>query len=121
MISRLLRELRVPLDWIDTHDPSVIQKTLGDEASLFFVEDASQATDDQGRKIIADQDFVSGHKIQSVFGIGGAYPFGDILVAVVFCRDLFSREKAEQFLSLVTLFKKSTEHTVARRRVFAKA
>jgi len=119
MISRLLRELGVPLDWIDSHDPSAIQKTLGDAASLFFVEDASQATDDQGRKIIAAQDFVSGYKIRSVFGIGGAYAGGDILVTVVFSHDRFRREQAEQFLPLITLFKSNTERFVTEGQTFA--
>ena len=118
MISRLLRELGVPLDWIDTHDPSAIQKTLGDSASLFFVGDASHATDDQGRKIIAATDFVSGYKIQSVFGIGGAYSRGEMLVTVVFSHDRFGREKAEQFLPLVSLFKSNTETLVAEGRTF---
>jgi hypothetical protein len=121
MVSRLLRELGVPLDWIDTHDASVIQKTLGDAASLFFVEDASQVTDDQGRKIIAAQEFVSGYKIQSVFGIGGAYSGGDMLVTVVFSHDRFSRERAEQFLPLVTLFKSNTDRLVTEGRLFAKS
>jgi hypothetical protein len=121
MISRLLRELGVPLDWIDTHDPSAMQKTLGDSASLFFVEDASQATDEQGRKIIAAGDFVSGYKIRSVFGIGGAYSSGAMLVTVAFSHDLFGRENAEQFLPLVTLFKSNTEALVAEGRIFAEA
>jgi hypothetical protein len=121
MISRLLRELGVPIDWIDTHDPSAIHKTLGDSTSLFFVEDASQATDDQGRKIIAAQDFVAGYKIRSVFGIGGAYSGGEMLVTVVFSHDRFGRERAEQFLPLVTLFKSNTETLVSEGRIFAEA
>ena len=111
----------VPLYWIDTHDASVIQKILGDSASLFFVEGASQATDDEDRKIIAAQDFVSGYKIRSVFGIGGAYSGGEMLVTVVFSHARFSREKAEQFLPLVTLFKSNTERLVAEQRTFAKS
>jgi hypothetical protein len=118
MISRLLRELNVPLDWIDTHDAAVIQKTLGESSSLFFVDDASSATDDQGRKIIASQDFVDDYKIQSVFGIGGAYSGGEILIMVVFNHDGFGRESAEQFVPLVTLFKSNTERLVAQRRIF---
>jgi hypothetical protein len=118
MISRLLRELEVPLDWIDTHDASVIQKTLGESSSLFFVDDAGHATDDQGRKIIVDEDFVASYKIQSVFGIGGAYSGGEILVTVVFNPDRFGRESAEQFLPLATLFKSNTERLVAQRRIF---
>jgi hypothetical protein len=121
MIWRLLRELGVPIAWIDTHDPSAIQKTLGDSTSLFFVEDASQATDEQQRKIIAAEDFVSGYKIRSVFGIGGAYSSGEMLVTVAFSHDLFGRESAEQFLPLVTLFKSNTEALVAEGRIFAEA
>ncbi|MBW2244977.1 MAG: hypothetical protein JRH01_23600 [Deltaproteobacteria bacterium] len=119
MISRLLRELKVPLDWIDTHDAAVIQKTLGESSSLFFVDDAGVATDDDGRKIIAARDFVADYKIQSVFGIGGAYSGGEMLVTVVFNHDRFERENAEQFLPLATLFKSNTERLVAQRRIFA--
>jgi hypothetical protein len=119
MISRLLRELGVPLDWIDSHDAAVIQKTLGESSSLFFVDDAGTATDDQGRKIIVARDFVAGYNIQSVFGIGGAYSGGEILVTVVFNHDRFERQNAEQFLPLVTLFKSNTERLVAQRRIFA--
>jgi hypothetical protein len=119
MISRLLRELGVPLEWIDTHDASVIQKTLGECSSLFFVDDAGKATDDRGRKIIADEAFVSRYAIQSVFGIGGAYADGEILVVVVFAHDHFDRASAEQFLPLATLFKSNTERLVAQRRIFA--
>jgi len=119
MVSRLLRELGVPLDWIDTHDAAVIQKTLGESSSLFFVDDAGTATDDQGRKIIADEGFVSRHRIQSVFGIGGAYSGGEILVTVLFNHDRFERRSAEQFLPLVTLFKSNTERLVAQLRIFS--
>jgi histone H3/H4 len=119
MISRLLKDLGVPLDWIDKHDASAIQKSLGETASAFFVEDASEATDDQGRKIIVAQDFVAEYGIRTVFGIGGAYPRGDILVMVVFCRDQFSRSLVEQFLPLVTLFKTATEAMTRARNIFA--
>ena len=70
MISRLLKELGVPLDWVDGHDSSMIEKTMARSAGLFFVEDASEATDQEGRKIIAAQDFVSQYGVKGVFGIG---------------------------------------------------
>ncbi len=121
MISRLLKELGVPLEWVDSHDAEAIQKILGESESLFYVEDASAATDNQGRKIIAAQEFVSGYGIQSVFGIGGAYPGGELIVMVVFCRDRFPRERAENFLSLVTLLRGCTASVVASGAVFAEA
>ncbi|MBI3456046.1 MAG: hypothetical protein HY002_09710 [Candidatus Rokubacteria bacterium] len=121
MIARLLRELGVPLDWIDTHDAQRIVTTVGRAAGLFFVEDAASATDQQGRKIIAAQDFVGSYKIKSVFGTGGAYLGGQILVIVVFCRDQVPRAAAEQFLPLADLFKGKTTGLVGTGKVFAEA
>ena len=69
MISRLLKDLGVPVDWVDSHDSEMIVNTIGSAAGLFFVEKAATATDHQGRKIIAAQDFVSTHSVGSVFGI----------------------------------------------------
>lgn len=119
MVSRLLKELGVPIAWIDSHDAVAIQKTLGDGVQLFFVEDAGSAVDDRKRRVIVAEDFVTDYKIETVFGIGGAYADGSILVVVVFSHDRFSREQAEQFLPLVTLFKEGTEALEAQGRIFA--
>ena len=35
MISRLLKELGVPLDWIDSHDSEIIKKTVGSSPEYF--------------------------------------------------------------------------------------
>ncbi|MFQ6024160.1 MAG: hypothetical protein ACE5NW_15690 [Acidiferrobacterales bacterium] len=118
MISRLLKELGVPLDWVDTHESDLIQKSIGRSEGLFFVKDASQATDAQNRKIIAAQDFVSQYGVKSVFGIGGAYPGGQLLVIVSFCRDIFPREASENFLPLVSLFKGKTASLVDNGEIF---
>ena len=58
MIARLLKELGIPLDWVDSQDSTMIEKTMGRSAGLFFVEDATEATDHRGRKIITAQHFV---------------------------------------------------------------
>jgi hypothetical protein len=118
MISRLLKELGVPLDWVDRHESDLIQKSIGRKEGLFFVKDASQATDAQNRKIIAAQDFVSQYGVKSVFGIGGAYPGGQLVVIVSFCRDIFPREAAENFLPLVSLFKGKTTALVDNGKIF---
>jgi hypothetical protein len=104
MISRLLRELGVPIEWIDSHDSEIIRKAVGDSSGLFFVDDAATAKDHEGRNIIVAQDFVSAHGVKSVFGGGEAYANGQMFVFVVFCRDAFARETAEQFSSLTGLF-----------------
>ncbi len=118
MISRLLNELGIPIEWADSHDTEVIIKTIGSSAGLFFVEAAASATDSQGRNVIAAQDFVSDHKVQSVFGIGGAYLSGQMLVLVVFCRDVLSREVAERFLEVANLFKGKTLSLAMPTKVF---
>lgn len=119
MISRLLKELGVPLEWVDSHDTEMIVETVGQSAGLFFVENAAESTDRQGRKIIAAQDFVSAYDVKSVFGIGGAYQGGEMIVIVVFCRDAFSRSIAEQFLPLTSSFKGRTTSLVESAKVFS--
>lgn len=119
MISRLLKELGVPVEWVDSHDTEMIIETVGQSAGLFFVGNAAEATDLQGRKIIAAQDFVSAYDVKSVFGIGGAYQGGEMIVFVVFCRDAISRDTAEHFLPLANLFKSKTTSLVAPAKVFS--
>jgi len=118
MISRLLRELGVPLEWVDSHDAQMVIETIGSATGLFFVDNAAEATDQQGRKIIAAQDFVSKYSVRSVFGMGGAYSGGEIIVIVLFCRDGIPRAAAERFLGLTELFKSKTAHLVASKKVF---
>jgi hypothetical protein len=119
MISRLLKELGVPLEWIDSHDKGIIIETVGHSAGLFFVENAAEATDSQDRKIIAAQDFVSAYDVKSVFGIGEAYEGGEMIVIVVFCRDTFSRATAEHFLPLANLFLSQTASLVGATKIFS--
>jgi hypothetical protein len=119
MISRLLKELGVPIDWIDSPSTEVIVKTIGSSAGLFFVDDAATARDQEGRKIIAAQDFVKKYGVQSVFGTGGAYPNGQMVTVVVFCREAFARSTAEHFMALTDFFKGSTAALAEPKRVFA--
>lgn len=119
MISRVLKELGVPLHWVETQDSQVILEAMGRAASLFYVEDAASATDHQGRKIIVVQDFVSACNVVSVFGAGTAYPGGQILVLIVFCNEAVPRKVAEQFLALAEMFKQRTKTLAATTRIFA--
>ena len=119
MISRLLKDLGVPLDWVDSQEPEIIQKVIGQSEGLFFVADAEFAKDAQGRRIIVAQDFVSDYRVKSVFGIGGAYPGDEIIVIVAFCRDAFPEPVAEHFLPLASLFKGQTAALVAQGLIFS--
>ena len=118
MISSLLKDLGLPLDWMEHKSSNVIQRTIGQGAGLFFVENAALATDDQGRKIIPAQDFVNDHGVESVFGISGAYSGDEILVVIAFCTEQFPKAIAERFLPLVSLFKSGTGALVSAGRIF---
>jgi hypothetical protein len=119
MISRLIKELGLPLEWVDSHDKGILIETIGHSAGLFFVENATEATDSQGRKIIVAQDFVSSYGVRSVFGIGGAYQGGEVVVIVVFCRDVVSRATSEHFLPLTNLFMSQTTSLVEATKIFS--
>ena len=120
MISRLLKELGLSLDWVDTQDPEIVEK-MDRAAGLFFVENAASATDHHGRKIIPAQDFVADYDVKTVFGVGGGYAGGQILVIVAFCRDVIPRETGSRFVALRDAFKAKTSALVESERIFAKA
>lgn len=119
VISRLLKKLGVPIDWIDSDDSEFIKKSVGTSAGLFLVVDAAQATDNEGRKIIAAHDFVAKYYVKSVFGTGETYANGQIAANIVFCRDSFSRTAAELFLNLLGSFKSRSAPLVANSKLFA--
>ena len=85
------------------------------------MDDAAEAKDHAGRKIIVAQDFVSAYNVKSVFGLGGAYSSGQLVVLVAFCRDAFGRAIAERFLSLAYLFMSKTAYLVEVKKIFSNA
>jgi hypothetical protein len=119
MISRLLRELRVPIDWVDNHDMDIIRKSMRGSVGLFYVGNAAEARDHQGRKIIAAQDFVSQYNVKSVFGTGAVYETGQMLVNVMFCRDIFPRNVSEFFMTLASSFRRRTSSLVQEGKIFS--
>ncbi len=121
MIARLLKELGLSLEWIDARDTGIVTRVLGDSVGVFHVEDAASATDKDGRKIISAQDFVAEHGIQSVFGIGGAYFGGTMVVLIVFSKEPVPRASAERFLPILSSFKSATVGLAAPRLVLGEA
>ena len=118
MMSRLLKELGLGLDWIDQHDADVVVKTMGSMSGVFFVKDAASEVDHSGRKIIAAQDFVKTHGVKSVFGFGGAYlGTHTFAVTILFLRETIEKNKAEQFAAGVAHFKTQTMG-LAKTRIF---
>jgi len=121
MISRLLNEMGVPIEWADSHDPQIILNAIGSTAGLFFVKNAATATDTAGRKIIPARDFVDKYGVKSVCGTGGAYSTGQIVVIVLFWRDVLSRAVAERFVALASLFITETSRLVDPAKIFTPA
>jgi hypothetical protein len=103
---------------VDSHDTEMIVSAIGSTTGMFFVEDAETGEDDDGRHIIAEQGFVSQYNVKSVFGVGGAYPTGEIMFIVAFCRSQFPRAVAERFLALAAYFIGKTAGLVERGAVF---
>jgi hypothetical protein len=120
MISRLLKELGASLEWADGLDTTVVTASLGSVAGLFYVEDAREALDGQGRRIITAEEFVREHGVRTVFGFGGAYATaGTWLAAVVFTRETIARREVERFLRLASAFKSATMRLVRGGAIFS--
>jgi hypothetical protein len=109
MMSRLLKQLGLGLDWIDSKDTEVVKKTIGSMSGMFFVPDAKTEIDQKGRKIIADQNFVTNYQIQTVFGYGGGYlGSNSIFVNIIFLRETLDKRVVDQFASVMSFFKNIT-------------
>lgn len=120
MMSRLLRELGLGLDWIDRGDTDIVAKTMGALSGVFYVPDARTAVDHKGRKIIAAQDFVSAYNVKTVFGIGGGYMLGNAFITnIVFTREMLDKTQVRLFTPAVNTFKIGTSSLVSRKKIFA--
>jgi hypothetical protein len=118
MVSRLLQQLGMELDWLEQRDTDIMSKVLGSSSGVFFVANAAEETDRRGRKVIASQEFVSRHGIRSVFGFGGAYFGGSIVTFILFCTTPIERSVAQRFAPLANLFKAATVPLAGPTSVF---
>ena len=105
MMAELFRQLGLPFTWAPDPGPTTSIRTFGREAGFFIVEDARTATDDLGRKLIPAGDFVSAHKVKSVFAVGGRVFGGAVLVIIMFSREQLTVRIARIFMPLVNLLK----------------
>jgi hypothetical protein len=107
MIARLLVDLEVDLQGLETGGPIATRKMIGGRTGMFYVPDARTARDDRGRPIIQPE-FVAGHGIESVFGMGGAYLDGSLVTAIMFCAERIERADADRYGSFINSFKLQT-------------
>lgn len=109
MMSRLLKQLGMNLTWLDDKDLGATESVMGRLSGIFHVSEASTEVDEQGRKIIAAQDFVVSNRVKSVFGTGGAYPASDTFVVNInFTTEYLEKSQAAQFNLLFNSFKTAT-------------
>jgi HPt (histidine-containing phosphotransfer) domain-containing protein len=118
MMSRLLASLGGDLAWIDSAaaDKSFITSKLGTVAGTFHVPDAATQRDSKDRLVIPAVDFVKEHGIKTVFGIGGAFATGQLIVILVFCTEEISIETIQQMQTPFLHFKAAVSPLL--RRVF---
>ncbi|MCK5100354.1 MAG: hypothetical protein KAR45_19755 [Desulfobacteraceae bacterium] len=119
MMSRLLKELGVGIDWIDNKDTEIVIRSTGSMGGVFYVGDARITTDSRNRLIISEQDFVEDYDIKSVFGIGGGYLGAPIFfTTIIFLRDYILREQANKFMLQSNKFKTATINLIEQGKIF---
>jgi hypothetical protein len=120
MVSRLLKELGVPLDWLTGTGPQVETRNMGKLVGLFYVPDAETGVDQLGRKVISAQDFVAAHRVKTVFGFGSGYMSGrSILAGIIFSRETLEKRLVQRFSSLALMVTSGTASLVVTGKVFA--
>ncbi|MHC4271264.1 MAG: hypothetical protein ACYST2_02990 [Planctomycetota bacterium] len=119
MISRLLKEIVLDLDWIDSQDTNIVTESIAGISGVFYVEDAEQTVDNLGRKIIPAQDFVKENGVKTVFGLAIGYPdTSTFITMIVFCRDTLKKYQTEIFFPLIYTLKESTASLVSTQMIF---
>jgi hypothetical protein len=118
MMSRLLKELGLPLSWVQDPGAAMERQMLGSEVGVFFVADPTNATDELGRKIISAQDFVTSHSVRSVFAVGGVMFGGAVFVLVFFGKDSIESRTARAFMPIINHVKGFLISRCSMLRVF---
>jgi hypothetical protein len=120
MFATLLSELGLPPSWTRGRvDRIQVDHLLGGGgAGVFYVPDARTAKDPLGRFIIGEQDFVKKHGIQTVFGMGGAWPNGSVVACIVFLRRVVDLTVVRRLAPLVGVFRAATNTLAANGDYF---
>ena len=116
MMSKLLSDLGVSLRGISTagHNPEVFSGFTG----VFYVGNAATARDSAGRFIIPAREFIERYSVQTVFGVGGSFSNGMVVVALLFTREEVPRPVASRFLPLVRHLAEAMQGNVFAGRLY---
>ncbi len=119
MMSRLLKQLGMGLEWIDTNDTQLVVRAMGRSSGVFYVRDAATELDVEGRLIIPTQDFVEQYGVKTVFGIGGGYLGSNtFFTLILFLNETIEPEMANKFSTQVNKFKTATMEPVDSETFF---
>jgi hypothetical protein len=119
MVSRLLTEMGLGLDWVDRSETDIVTTVLGRMAGVFYVEDAASAVDRQGRRVIPAQDFVSRYGVKTVFGVGGAYMNGVFLCLLFFTKESIPQAQVKRMTPIISVIKMATMEAAMKNHTFA--
>jgi len=119
MLAQLLADLKLDLACLDDARPIDSKRMMGGINQRFYVQSAKTALDARGRLIIPAQDFVEKYRIETVFGMAGAYVEGTIVAAIVFTSERLEAQVIDRYPSIIANFRMATTTTVLARRIYA--
>jgi hypothetical protein len=121
MVSRLLNQIGLGLNWISLPNESFTMNTKSDITGTFLVKDAKNDRDSQNRKIIPMQDFVADYKIKTVFGFGGRYIVGKrmVIAVILFSKESLNEEAPKKLSPIIKSFKVSTMTLIKKGKIFS--
>jgi hypothetical protein len=118
----------IPMMWKLLTDLGVSVRNLGVSAidlpkfngftGIFHVANAATARDSEGRFVIPAREFIQKYDVHTVFGVGGSFNNGMVVMALMFMREEASRAVANRFLPLVRHLAEAMEDNVASGRLF---
>jgi hypothetical protein len=117
LIGRLLGETKLGVPWLEKQETLVKLEASGGMSQLIFVDDASTRRSSDGRLVVPDQDFVTGHGVRTVLVLGGSYLNGSVIVLILFTSESITEEQSARFTPLINTIKAATMKLVMSGRM----
>lgn len=119
MVSRLLIDLGLGID-LGVEEGTTYRDDPRSHVRTFYVEDALQTVDSEGRKIIVNQEFSSKYSIKTVFGGGGPYVTMPqyVLAIIFFTTESVSMDIARAFEPFIVSIQDATARLLKNGVIF---
>jgi hypothetical protein len=108
MIAKLLADLNFDLAQLDDGFATLTSQMVGAGNGKFFVSNAETDVDSRGRHIIPNREFVSTHRVRTVFGMGGSYFDETLAIAIMFTDEQLEHIVTDRYASFIGTFKITT-------------